>query len=62
MGNASTPLYVCRLDDDERRPRIHKAAEMADVPGGRHAIVGAVLAHRGNDDAIDEIEAGKPNG
>src|SRR5262249_5907072 len=34
---------------------------MVEMPVGGDAVVGAVLAHRRDDDAVDELEIGKPD-
>ena len=62
MADAATPLDPGGLDHHQRRPRIGKRAEVADVPVGRCPVVGAVLTHRRNDDAVGKLKARESNG
>ena len=59
MGDAAAPLHVGRLHHDQVRARVGEHGEMAEVPIGGGAVVGAVLAHGRDDDAILEREVGK---
>ena len=57
VGDAAVALHMGRLDDDEARARVSQHAEMGNVPVGGTAIDSAVLAHRGHDDAIIQLDA-----
>ena len=46
MTDAAAALDAGGLDHDQRGAGIGEHAEMIEVPVGRHAIVGTVLAHR----------------
>ena len=50
------------LDHEEPRARDRHAAEVRKVPIGRRAVVGRVLAHRCDDDAIGQRDAAELNG
>src|SRR5215510_6517342 len=62
VADAAAALDAGRLDHDQRRPGIGEHAEVVDVPVGGHAVVGAVLAHGRDDDAVREFEIGELNG
>jgi len=62
VADAAAPLDAGRLDHDQRRPGIGQHAKVVDVPVGRHAVVGAVLAHGGDHDAVREFEIGELDG
>ena len=62
MGDAAVALHMGRLDDDEAGSRISEHAEMGDVPVAGAAVIGAVLAHRRDDDAVVELDAGELDG
>ena len=62
VADAAAPFHVAHFGDHEAGAGIGERAEMRDVPVGRHAVIGAVLAHRGDDDAVREFEVGEPNG
>ena len=49
------------LDHEQRRAGIGQHAEVIEVPVGRDAVVGAVLAHGRDDDPVRELEIGKSN-
>ncbi len=59
MGDAAMALHVGRLDDQQAGAGIGEHAEMGDVPVARAAVIGAVLAHRRDDDSIVQLDAGK---
>jgi len=61
VGDAAVALDVRRLDHDQCSAGIGQHAEMAEVPVVGCAVVGAVLAHGRNDDAIAQFEIGKPD-
>jgi hypothetical protein len=60
VGDAAGPLHVRRLDDGEAGAGIRQHAEMRHVPVVADAVVGAVLAHRRDDDAVVERKIGEP--
>ena len=62
VADAAAPLHVAHFGDHKTGAGIGQQAQMGLVPVGRHAVIGAVLAHRGDDDAVREVEAGEPNG
>ena len=62
MGDAAVTLHMGRLDDDEAGAGIGEHAEMGDVPIAGAAVTGAVLAHRRDDDAVVELDAGELDG
>jgi hypothetical protein len=59
VANAPTALDARCLDHEQRRPGIGEHTEVVEVPVGRHAVIGAVLAHRRNNDAVGEFEIGE---
>ena len=59
VADAAAALDARRFDDEQSRARIGEHAEVIEVPVGGHAVVGAVLAHRRNDDAVREFEIGE---
>ena len=59
MGDAAMALHMGRLHDQQPGARISQHAEMGQVPVARAAVIGAVLAHRRDRDAIVQREAGK---
>ena len=60
MGNTAEALDMGRFDDDQPGAGIRQHAEVGHVPIGSNAVVGAVLAHRRNHDAVREIEIRQP--
>ena len=62
VGDAAVALDVGRLDDHEAGAAIGQHAEMAEVPVVGAAVVGAVLAHRRDHDAVGKLEAGQAKG
>ena len=62
MRDAAAALDVGHLHHQQACPRIGEHAEMGHMPIARAAIVGAVLAHRRDDNAIGELKPGKPDG
>ena len=52
MGDAAAALDMRRFDDHEARAGIGQHAEMGEMPVGGGAVIGAVLAHRRDDDAV----------
>ena len=61
VADAAAALDAGRLDHDQRGAGIGEHAEMIDVPVGGDAVVGAVLAHGRDDDAVRELEIGEPD-
>jgi len=61
MGDPPRALHRRRLDHQEPRAGDREAAEMHPVPVGGAAVIGAVLAHRRDDDAIRQGEAAQGN-
>ena len=61
MRDAPSPLDTGRLDHDQRGPGIGQHAEMIEVPIGGDTVIGAVLAHRRDHDAVREFETGEPD-
>jgi hypothetical protein len=59
MRDAAAPLDVGRLDHDQIGARVGEHGKMAEVPIGGGPVVGAVLAHGRDDDAIVEFKSGK---
>ena len=59
MGDAAMALDMGRLDDHQRRAGIRQHAEMDQVPVVGAAVVGGVLAHRRDHDAVGKLEAGQ---
>ena len=62
MGDAAVARDVGRLHHDQRRAAIGQHAEMHQVPVVGAAVVGAVLAHGRDDDAVGEFDTGQPIG
>ena len=54
MGNAALALDMGRFDDEQAGAGIRQHAEMGHVPVVGNAVIGAVLAHRRDHDAIGE--------
>ena len=59
MGDAAVTLDMRRFDHQETRAGIRKHSEMRHVPVVTDAVIGAVLAHRRNDDPVRKVEIGK---
>ncbi len=59
VGDTAAPLDMGRLDDQEPGAGIRQHAEMRHVPVVADAVVGAVLAHRRDDDAVGKRQIGK---
>ena len=51
-----------RFDREQRRARKRQVPEMDDVPVGRASLVGGVLAHRRDDDAVPKFQAADTDG
>ena len=62
MGNAAVALDMCGLDDHEAGAGIGQHAEMHHVPIGGRPVVGRILAHGGDDNAVGKIEPGELDG
>ena len=62
VSDAPVALHMGRLHDEQAGAGIGEHAEMGHVPVVRAAVIGAVLAHRRDDDAIVEFDAGKFDG
>src|SRR6202167_1174814 len=60
MGDAAGAFDVGGFDDQQTGAGIRQHTEMRHVPVVRHAVIGAVLAHRRDDDALGEIKIGEP--
>ena len=61
VGDAAVALDMGGLDHHQRRAGIGQHAEMAEMPIGGAAVVGAVLAHGRDDDAVRKLEIGEPD-
>ncbi len=61
MGDAAAALHGRRLDDEQGRAGIGQHAEMDEMPVVGAAVVGAVLAHGRDDDAVCQLEAVEPD-
>ncbi len=59
MGDAAVALDMGRFEHQEARAGIGQHAEMGHVPVVADAVIGAVLAHRRDDDAVRQCEIGK---
>ena len=59
MGDAAVALDMRRLDDHQRGAGIRQHAEMHQVPVVGAAVVGRILAHRRDDDAVGKRQAGQ---
>jgi hypothetical protein len=59
MGDAAVTLDMRRFDHQETRAGIRKHSEMRHVPVVTDAVIGAVLAHRRNDDPVRKVEIDK---
>ena len=59
MGDAAMPLDMSSFDHKQSGAGIRQHAEMREVPVIGDAIIGAVLAHRRNDDAVRQGQVGK---
>ena len=62
LGDAAAALDVGHLDHDHAGAGIGQHAEMGHMPIVADAVIGAVLAHRRDDDAVGELEAGEADG
>jgi hypothetical protein len=63
MGDAAAALHARRLDDDQAgagQGELRLMLPVSDRIGA--AIVGAVLAHRRDDDAVGQFERPEPQG
>ena len=61
MADAAMPLHIGHFGDDETGTRIGEHAQMGHVPVGCRAIIGAILAHGRNDDAVREFKISEPD-
>ena len=61
VGDAALAFDVGCFDDDQRGAGIGQHAEMHQVPVIGAAIVGGILAHRRDDDAVGKLETGQPD-
>ena len=61
MADAAAALDPCRLRHHQRRAGIGEHAEVIDMPVGGDAVIGAVLAHRRDNDPVRELEIGEPD-
>src|SRR4051812_47381095 len=52
MRDAPALLHGGRLDEYDARAALRELAEVHEVPVGDMAVLGRVLAHRRNDDAV----------
>ena len=52
MGNTAEALDMRRFDNQQAGAGISQHAEVCHVPIGSDAVIGAVLAHRRNHDAV----------
>ena len=59
MGDAAVPLDMGRFEHQQAGAGIRQHAEMGHVPVIGDAVVGAVLAHRRDDDPVRQCEIGK---
>ncbi len=57
VGDAAVALHVRGLDHHQRRAGIGQHAEMAEMPVVGAAVVGTVLAHGGDDDAVGKFRS-----
>src|SRR5262249_24574079 len=62
VGDPATALDASGLNHDQLRPGNGEHIEVHNVPIGGHAVVGAVLAHRRDHDAVREFEIGELDG
>ena len=61
VADTAVPFHIGHLGNHEAGAGIGQHAEMGDVPVGGNAVIGAVLAHRRNDDAVGEFKIGEPD-
>ena len=61
VADAATPLHVAHLRHHQPGAGIRQHAEMGHVPVGGDAVIGAVLAHRRDHDAVRKLEVGEPD-
>ena len=59
MRDAAVPLDMGGFDDHQRGAGIGQHAEMHQVPVIGAAVVGGILAHGRDDDAVGKLEAGQ---
>ena len=57
MGDAAAPFHAGRLDGDEAGPRHGEHHPVLDVPVGGRAVIGRVLAHGRDGNAVSEFYA-----
>ena len=62
MGDAAVALDMGRLDDHQSGAGIGQHAEMHQVPVIGAAVVGRILAHRRDDEAVGKLETGELDG
>jgi hypothetical protein len=56
MRDSTNSFYRSGFDNQQSSTRQRHLAEMNGVPISRETLVGHVLAHRGNDDAIGQFK------
>ena len=59
MADAAAPLHARHLDGDHARARHCEVHPVLQVPVGRRAVIGRILAHRRHSDAVREVEVGQ---
>ena len=57
VGDAAVAFDSCRLDGDHAGARHGERHPVLDVPVGRRTVVGGILAHRGDGDAVGHDHA-----
>jgi hypothetical protein len=57
VRNAAAPFHIGHLDHDQAGAGIRQHAEVSHVPVVGAAVIGAVLAHRGNNDAVRKVKS-----
>jgi hypothetical protein len=58
-GDAAAQFNAGRLDDEQGGAGIGEHADMGHVPVGHRAVVGRILAHGRDDDAVRKLDAGE---
>jgi hypothetical protein len=59
VRDAAAPLHRRRFHHEQPGARVRQHAEVGHVPVARAAVVGAVLAHRRDDDPVGELDLGQ---
>ena len=61
MADAAAPLDVGHLDGDHAGARHRQVHPVLEMPDRGRAVIGRILAHGGNGDAVGKVELAEGN-